>query len=273
MDVYAVLGLPSGCNDEQKIRRSWRKLTLKWHPDKVGLNKHFIQIQEAYKIICKEIKFAQKIVEKQKPNKTEKYMIPKRSTPEIRKSRKHMKKLQETVEDKPIPNADFTSHVESYHKKRNKNTKIKDVFKFGKNHINKEVFHNRFEKEKKKYEVIHYKAIKPMHAQTSLAYSKIEASDDEKSDSDREFSDESHSDGGGRGGGGIEEAGIQIPGIRNQTGSENTESDSDSDKKSDSDSDAYANGENQSDDQSDSEEEASAFNWSQYMAPNPRGTT
>ena len=267
MDVYAVLGLPSGCNDEQKIRRSWRKLTLKWHPDKVGLNKHFIQIQEAYKIICKEIKFGKKIVEKKRPSNGEKYVIPKRSTPEIRKSRKHMKKLQETVEDKPIPKADFTSHVESYHQKRNKNTKIKDVFKFGKNHINKEVFHNRFEKEKKKYEVIHYKAIKPMHAQTSLAYSKIEASDDEKSDSEREFSDESSSDGDG-------DARIQGSGSRSHIGSETTESDSDSEKgldrekESDSDSDAYANGAN--DDQSDSEEDASAFNWSQYMAPNPR---
>ena len=262
MDAYAVLGLPSGCNDEKKIRRSWRKLTLKWHPDKVGLNKHFIQIQEAYKIICKEIKFAQKIVDKKRP-KTEKYMIPKRSTPEIRKSRKHMKKLQETVEDKPIPKADFTSHVQSYHEKRNKNTKIKDVFKFGKNHINKEIFHNRFEKEKKKYEVIHYKAIKPMHAQTSLAYSKIEASDDEKSDSEREFSDESNSEGGE-----IEEADVQIPGIRNE--SETTESDSDSEKESDSDSDTFANGVGANDDQSDSEEDASAFNWSQHMAPNPR---
>lgn len=265
MDVYAVLGLPSGCNDEQKIRRSWRKLTLKWHPDKVGLNKHFIQIQEAYKIICKEIKYGKKIVEKKRPSNGEKHVIPKRSTPEIRKSRKHIKKLQETVEDKPIPNADFTSHVESYHQKRNKNTKIKDVFKFGKNHINKEVFHNRFEKEKKKYEVIHYKAIKPMHAQTSLAYSKIEASDDEKSDSEREFSDESGSDGDAR---------IQCSSNRTHIGSDTTESDSDSEKgldrekESDSDSDAYANGAN--DDQSDSEEDASAFNWSQYMAPNPR---
>lgn len=47
MDYYSVLGVPKGASDED-IKRAYRKLAMKHHPDRGGDQNQFQRIQEAY---------------------------------------------------------------------------------------------------------------------------------------------------------------------------------------------------------------------------------
>ena len=48
-ECYALLGIPSGSSDAE-VRRAYRKLVLKLHPDRAGKasTRHFQQVSEAY---------------------------------------------------------------------------------------------------------------------------------------------------------------------------------------------------------------------------------
>lgn len=54
-NYYKILGIPANA-DEQLIKKAFRQLALKYHPDKSqNLNKdsaYFLLIQEAYKVLC-----------------------------------------------------------------------------------------------------------------------------------------------------------------------------------------------------------------------------
>jgi len=60
IDYYAVLGLPGPTTDDQ-IKKAFRKLTLKWHPDKATLNNDKLtkeeaaDVQKEYEIKYKEL--------------------------------------------------------------------------------------------------------------------------------------------------------------------------------------------------------------------------
>ncbi|KAM3262995.1 hypothetical protein ACQJBY_053252 [Aegilops geniculata] len=45
--LYAVLGVSSDCSDAE-LRSAYRKLAMKWHPDKCGSKARFHKIQAAY---------------------------------------------------------------------------------------------------------------------------------------------------------------------------------------------------------------------------------
>lgn len=55
-DYYELLGLPKGCHDEDAIKRAYRKMALKWHPDKNRNNtahaeSMFKRVSEAYEVL------------------------------------------------------------------------------------------------------------------------------------------------------------------------------------------------------------------------------
>jgi curved DNA-binding protein CbpA len=57
-NAYEILGLENNCNDENRIKSNYRKLALKYHPDKTGgvISDHFIIIKEAYKYLKNKVK-------------------------------------------------------------------------------------------------------------------------------------------------------------------------------------------------------------------------
>lgn len=228
-DPYEILGLPQDCTDENIIRRAWRKKTLKWHPDKHGINKKFIKIQEAYKVIKADLDFKKKI--KDRPEKKDtfddrikKYKHTKISTVTKREAKKI---LATKIEDAPISKKEWKGQVRDYKKKRNKDVKIKDIFKFGNNNLNKEVFNSRFEEEQKNYRIVSYKPVKSNYMKTTLAYAHVEQLDDENETTKQNNSDSDDSEN-----------------TRNTDDSEN-------------------------DSENSEQNENSAFDWAKYMAPNP----
>eukprot|EP00123_Amoebidium_parasiticum_P018575 comp24247_c0_seq1/m.44862 comp24247_c0_seq1/g.44862 ORF comp24247_c0_seq1/g.44862 comp24247_c0_seq1/m.44862 type:complete len:371 (-) comp24247_c0_seq1:282-1394(-) len=55
-DYYSILGVPKGCSDEDALKKAYRKLAMKWHPDKNANNKEaatqkFQEISEAYDVL------------------------------------------------------------------------------------------------------------------------------------------------------------------------------------------------------------------------------
>ena len=34
--AFAVLGVPEGCDDDQQIKKAYRAMALRWHPDRVS---------------------------------------------------------------------------------------------------------------------------------------------------------------------------------------------------------------------------------------------
>lgn len=60
MNLYEVLGVPKTCSDED-IKKAYRKLALKWHPDRCrepGANEKFQEISNAYNILSDKEKRA-----------------------------------------------------------------------------------------------------------------------------------------------------------------------------------------------------------------------
>ena len=57
-DYYQILGVPRGASPEE-IRKAYRKLAHKYHPDKGGDEKKFKEINEAYQVLSNEKKRAQ----------------------------------------------------------------------------------------------------------------------------------------------------------------------------------------------------------------------
>ena len=59
-DYYKILGLDKGANDAE-IKKAYRKLAMKWHPDKNADNKaqseeNFKKISEAFEVLSDEQK-------------------------------------------------------------------------------------------------------------------------------------------------------------------------------------------------------------------------
>jgi DnaJ-class molecular chaperone len=55
LDYYKILGVDKGASDDD-LKKAYRKLAMKWHPDKNPTNKKeaenkFKQISEAYEVI------------------------------------------------------------------------------------------------------------------------------------------------------------------------------------------------------------------------------
>lgn len=60
-NYYEILGLPKGTSDEDAIKRAYRKLALRWHPDrnpssKAESERRFKEIAEAYEVLSDEKK-------------------------------------------------------------------------------------------------------------------------------------------------------------------------------------------------------------------------
>lgn len=56
LDGYrVVLGVPAGCTDINVIKKKYRKLAKKYHPDKCTGSDKFVKINEAYEILCKNM--------------------------------------------------------------------------------------------------------------------------------------------------------------------------------------------------------------------------
>jgi len=56
VDYYKVLGVDRGAGDDD-LKKAYRKLAMRWHPDKNSTNKKeaeakFKQISEAYEVAC-----------------------------------------------------------------------------------------------------------------------------------------------------------------------------------------------------------------------------
>jgi DnaJ-class molecular chaperone len=53
IDYYEVLGVDPAASDEE-LRRAWKQLALKWHPDRAGSGTEFIfqRIADAYAVLC-----------------------------------------------------------------------------------------------------------------------------------------------------------------------------------------------------------------------------
>src|SRR5437899_10131662 len=51
-DYYALLGVDAGA-DRAELRRAWRRLALRWHPDRAGAGAThtFVKISAAYKVL------------------------------------------------------------------------------------------------------------------------------------------------------------------------------------------------------------------------------
>lgn len=58
MDYYKILGIPKNASEEE-IKKAYRKLAHKYHPDKGGDGKKFKEINEAYQILSNREKRAQ----------------------------------------------------------------------------------------------------------------------------------------------------------------------------------------------------------------------
>lgn len=61
-DYYAILGVPKGTSDAEKLKKAYRKLAMKWHPDKhkegnqEEATKKFQEISEAYDVLTDDKK-------------------------------------------------------------------------------------------------------------------------------------------------------------------------------------------------------------------------
>ena len=66
MDYYKVLGVGENA-DEQEIRKAYRKLSLRHHPDRGGDAEEFKKINEAYSTLGDKVKRQQYNIQKSNP--------------------------------------------------------------------------------------------------------------------------------------------------------------------------------------------------------------
>ena len=50
MDYYSILGIPRTASPEE-IKKSYKRLSMKHHPDRGGNNDDFIKVQQAYEVL------------------------------------------------------------------------------------------------------------------------------------------------------------------------------------------------------------------------------
>ena len=57
-DYYKILGVPEDASEEE-IKKAYRRLALKYHPDRGGDEEKFKEINEAYQVLSDDKKRAQ----------------------------------------------------------------------------------------------------------------------------------------------------------------------------------------------------------------------
>ncbi len=104
-DYYKILGLPVNAS-EQEVKKAYRKLALKYHPDKNndgGSDSRFLEISEAYEMIMspKSINFEKKTKEQQQKHREEELKKARaRAKENLRKRYNDLKRQEEKEQSK-----------------------------------------------------------------------------------------------------------------------------------------------------------------------------
>lgn len=110
-EAYRSLGFSCRTMDKRRVRRHWRKLSIKHHPDKGGSSEKFQSIQLAFKTIKSHIKrYEIPIKESDDRKKIQRKIISKKE------KERSLKFLNEKVVDHPMTMGEFDRILSQYNK-------------------------------------------------------------------------------------------------------------------------------------------------------------